>query len=318
MKKPVILISAVCGDIGYSAVRALRDSASRIIGCDMRPFSPAADLIDSFHIAPAAADPGFSDFLLDVIRKEKVEAFLPISEPEIRVLSPLRGRFEVEGIKLLINNDQIVRTFLDKLETSRYLQSIGIPTPQTAVLKDYDGSFGFPLAVKARTGSGSRKFRRIEDEDELRLIRKKDDGSLIVQPYVGSEAEEYTTGVFSNGSSVSTITFRRRLGYGGLSVEAKLADEPYLEKLAANVADAMKLTGSINIQSRKLKDDFFMPFEINPRLSSTLLFRKKFGFDDAVWWLNTLLGKQYSYRKEYKSGIAIRYVSECYFQMEKN
>lgn len=315
MKKPVVFISAVCGDIGYTAVRALRNSAYRIIGCDMRPFSPAADLIDSFHIAPAASAPGFPDFLLDVIRKEKVDAFLPISEPEIRVISEIRDKFE--GIKLLLNNDQIVRTFLDKLETSRYLQSIGIPTPQTALLKDYDGSFGFPLAIKARTGSGSRKFQKIDNEDELRLLRKKDDGSLIVQPYIGSASEEYTTGVFSNGSSVSVITFKRRLGYGGLSIEAELADSPFLEKLAAKVATETKLTGSINIQSRKLKNDLFMPFEINPRLSSTLLFRKKFGFDDAVWWLDTLFNKNYCYKKEFRSGVALRFVSECYFRMEK-
>jgi carbamoyl-phosphate synthase large subunit len=135
---------------------------------------------------------------------------------------------------------------------------------------------------------------------------------------VGSESEEYTTGVFSNGSSVSVITFRRRLGYGGLSVEAKLAEEPFLEKLAEKVAAEMKLTGSINIQSRKIKDDLFMPFEINPRLSSTLLFRKKFGFDDAVWWLNSLFNKDYCYKKEFRSGVAMRFVSECYFQMEKN
>ena len=149
-------------------------------------------------------------------------------------------------------------------------------------------------------------------------MRFKDDGLLIVQECLGSESDEYTTGVFSDGRQISSITFKRKLGYGSLSAEAILVDNPFLENLSKQVAEATHLIGSINIQSRRLgNDDLFVPFEINPRLSSTLLFRKKFGFDDAVWWLDGLRGKSYSYERKYRSGRAIRYVSECYFDIVK-
>ena len=57
-------------------------------------------------------------------------------------------------------------------------------------------------------------------------------------------------------------------------------------------------------------------FEINPRLSSTLSVRKHFGFDDAVWWLNVLLGKGYSYERKFRAGKMVRFVSDYYFDME--
>ena len=319
MKRPVILISAICGDIGSSAVRALCEATHKIIGCDMKSYTPVFHLVDKFYQAPAASDTeNYLNFLKDIIRKENIEVFLPISEPEIRILNARRKEIETLGIKLLLNNRTIIDHFLDKLNTAQYIVSIGLMAPKTALLKDYDGSFGFPLIVKPRIGYGSKKLWKVEDSKDLDYVHLKDDGHLIVQEYIGSESEEYTTGVFSDGNNVSSITFRRRLGYGGLSAEAILVNEPALENLSIRIAEATGLLGSINIQSRRMDNsNIFVPFEVNPRLSSTLLFRKKFGFDDAVWWLDVLLGKRYSYKKEYKSGRAIRYVSECYFDIER-
>jgi carbamoyl-phosphate synthase large subunit len=319
MDKPAILISAVCGDIGYSAVRSLREAAGKIVGCDINTYTPIFNLINKFYEAPPASDgENYMEFIKNVIKKEDIEFFLPTSDAEITVLNSRREELEALGVKLLLNNQTIIDNFIDKLKTAHYMRSMGLRAPKTALLKEYDGSFGFPLIVKPRTGRGSKRLYKVEDPFDLDYIRLKDDGLLIVQEYIGLESDEYTTGVFSDGRQVSSITFKRKLGYGSLSAEAILADSPFLENLSKEIAEATNLIGSINIQSRRLEDNnLFVPFEINPRLSSTLLFRKKFGFDDAVWWLDVLRGKGYSYEKKYKSGRAVRYVSECYFDIEK-
>ena len=46
--------------------------------------------------------------------------------------------------------------------------------------------------------------------------------------------------------------------------------------------------GSINIQLRMTKNGPIL-FEINPRLSGTLVFRDKMGFNDLRWWVSDLL-----------------------------
>lgn len=316
--RPVILISAVCGDIGGGAVRVLRESASRLIGCDMKDGCPVSPILDSFFKAPAASDPDkYMTFIKDVIIAEKVEAFLPISEPEIELLSERRDEIESLGVKLLLNNPLIIDNFLDKLKTVNFLNNLGIKTPRTILLKDYDGSLEFPVIIKPRRGYGSKLLWKIEDEDDLAYVRRKDDGLLIVQEHLGRVEEEYTTGVFSDGHNVSSITFRRRLGFGGLSAEAICVECPFLEQLSEKVALATGLCGSINIQSRRIDENLFVPFEINPRLSSTLPFREHFGFDDAVWWLNILFGGNYAYIKKFKAGKVVRFVSDYYFDMEE-
>ena len=317
MDKPSIFISAIYGDIGCSVVRSLREAVGKIVGCDMKEYSPVSSLLDKFYKAPAATDiTNYISFLREVIISEKVDFFLPISESEIEILNTRRKELEALGVKLLLNNQNIIDTFLDKLKTIQYLRNLNIKVPRTMMLYDYDGSYGYPVIVKSRKCHGSKNLNKIIDLHDLEYISEKNDGSLLIQECVGSEEDEYTTGVFSDGNAVSSITFRRKLGFGSMSIEAMLSDEPYIDEIAHRIAMDMKLIGSINIQCRKVENDF-IPFEINPRLSSTLLFRKKFGFDDALWWLNVLLGKGYSYRKKFKSGRAIRCLSECYFDMEE-
>jgi len=314
---PVVLVSAVCGDIGGAAVRAIRPAASKIVGCDMRDGCPVRPVLDSFYRAPAAsATAEYMDFLRTIIAHENIDAFLPVSEPEIEALSGRRAEIESLGVELLLNNELIIDNFIDKLKMIRFLNGLGIRVPETMPLGLYDGTFGFPIIVKPRKGYGSKRLWLVEDEVDLAYVRKRDDGLLIAQECIGSTDEEYTTGVFSDGSHVSSITFRRRLGFGGLSAEAEYSESRFLDALSEKVATATNLRGSINIQSRRLGDDLFLPFEINPRLSSTLSVRKHFGFDDAVWWLNVLLGKGYSYEKKFRAGKMVRFVSDYYYDME--
>jgi carbamoyl-phosphate synthase large subunit len=317
MDKTIILISSIGGDIGCSAVRSLRDSVDVIIGCDIVDNTfPVSDIIDKFYKVPPASDTeNYINFLKEIISKEKIEGFLPISEPEIEVLNSRRKEFDDLGIRLLMNNHKILDNFLDKLKTVYYLESINVRVPKTMLLSDYNGGFGYPVIVKPKKGCGSKRLWIVQDPNDLEYIHLKDDGSLIVQEYIGTDAEDYTTGVFSDGNVVSSISFKRKLGFGSLSIEASLVNEPFLDSMAQHISKDVGLKGSINIQSRR-SGDVFIPYEINPRLSSTMLFRKKFGFDDAVWWLNVLFGKGYSYKVKYKSGRAIRYLSECYFDIE--
>lgn len=317
MELPVILISAVCGDIGYSAVQATRKEVKRIVGCDIRTDSPVSNLLDQFYRVPATSETDrYIDVIINIIKREGVGFFLPVSEPEIKVVNERRGAFECLGVKLLINKPIIVENFLDKFKTVQFLKSIGIQTPKTAILKDYDGSFGFPLIVKPRTGYGSRKVWKIEDSIDLDYICRKDEGGLLVQEYIGTDTDEYTTGVFSDGKTVSSISFKRRLGADGTTIEASLTNEVHLLNLASKLAKAVDLVGSINIQSRRFMNQF-IPFEINPRISGTLLFRKEFGFDDLIWWIDVLSGRGYTYSPLYSSGNAIRFYSERYFAMKK-
>ena len=317
MRTGVILVSAVAGDIGASVVRSLVGTGYTIIGCDIKPYSPVSDIVDKYYVVPSASErESYIDAIKDIIKEQNVNFFLPISEPEIELVNAKRYEFEELDTRLLLNNKRILDIFLDKLKTALYLNSIGIRIPKTVLLKEYEGGLDFPLIVKSRRGYGSRSIWKVENPNDLVYLKNKDNGSFIVQQYIGSAEVEFTTGVFSDGRNVSSITFRRILGVDGTTLEVLLSNEEYLNGIAERIAKATDLVGYINIQSRRV-GDIFLPFEINPRISGTILFRKKFGFDDVIWWIDVLSGGTYIYKPLYKSGRAMRYYSELFFDMVK-
>jgi len=222
-ERPTILISAVSGDIGYSVVQSLREKVSKIVGCDLKPYTPVRHLLDRFHVVPPATQrSAYLQAIRTILREEHLQYFIPISEPEISLLNHEREEFDGLGVKLLLNHSWVLDRFLDKMKTMSFLQGIGIQVPKTAFLRGYDGRFGFPIIVKQQAGYGSRKLWIADSLAELEYIKGKVEGSYIVQEYIGTPEEEYTTGVFSDGQKTSSISFKRRLGADGTTLEAVL------------------------------------------------------------------------------------------------
>ena len=315
--KKVVLVTAVGGDIGYSYAKSIANEEFRLIGCDMSTLPGGQSPFEQVCQVPPANQPGgYLQAIKEICQDRDVDLIVPISEPEIKAFHEHRKEWLSWKTKVLINNDLILNNFLDKYKTIRFLESIGIRTPKTYLLKDYQGQLDYPMIGKRRNGCGSKNIWKIETDLDLEYLKRKDDGMYLIQEYLGSDGQEYTTGVFSDGDHVSSITFKRRLGLGGLSVEVDLADAPEIDQMAAKLAGATELIGSINIQSR-FCDGEYIPFEINPRFSSTLSFRKQFGFADCLWWPRVCLGGTYVYKRQFKSGHGARFLTESYSAMDR-
>ena len=121
--------------------------------------------------------------------------------------------------------------------------------------------------------------------------------SPILQEYIGDKSEEYTLTVFSDGSIVNSIAFKRELGFGGMSRYVELSHDKKLYDIADKIAGMFDLHGSINVQLRKVNEDYYV-FEINPRISSTMGFRMLLGFNDVAWWIDMLEKKEVEKYKE--------------------
>lgn len=315
--KKTVLITAMGGDIGFGYAKAIYGEEFLLTGCDMNPLPMKNSLLRNFFQVPSAKNPKeYFAAIKDVIAKEKIDLIIPISEPEIECFHVNREHWSSWEAKVLINNECILNNFLDKYKTAEYLREIGINTPKTYLLRDYDNQLDFPMIVKKRKGCGSKNIWKVESQIDIDYLKQKDDGAYLVQEYIGRVDQEYTTGIFSDGNNVSSITFKRKLGMGGLSIEVELVDSSLMDNIAIKIAHETNLIGSINVQTRFHKGEF-IPFEINPRFSSTVGFRKQFGFLDCLWWPRLCFGETYNYKKQYKSGRGIRYLTESCESLER-
>ncbi len=318
MRKARLLVTAVGGDIGQSVIKCLRESrlGAYIVGCDMDNYAAGQSDCDRFYLCPPADRPQeYKNFLLHIIRKEKIDRVLPISEPEIAFYNSRRKLFADLRAKFLVNEKHVVDTFMDKYKTVEFFKANGFPYPETFLPSEYSNQLGFPLIIKKRRGRGSRGLATVRSKGELKfhLSRNED---VIIQEYLPGKMGEYTTGLFGDGRNMRSISFRRRLGYGGLSNVAELVYDKKLSALSMSIGEALRLRGSINIQLR-LTERGYIPFEINPRFSSTVYFRHFFGFKDVTWWLGMLEGKTLRYKPKYKSGVGVRKLTEVFYDLKE-
>lgn len=318
-KKINILVTGIGGDIGIGITKILNEIKyhNTLVGCDTNKY-PANKLnVHYFYSAPSAYNKKqYLNFIKEICSIHDINLIIPSSEIEIKTLSE-NIFFIEEKIKILINNDQIINIFMDKLKTIEFFRANKIMHPKTYDIKNYNNQLEYPFLLKDKFTQGSKGVVKIEDIDDFNYYKKKYPNSII-QEIIGNDRNEFTIGVFSDGNKVYSIAFQRELGYGSLSKFVKRISDSKIEDLTKRIASIINLKGSINIQVRKNDNGEYIPFEINPRLSSTLAFRHYFGFKDLKWWIDFLYGSSLDYEPKYYNGIGVKTVSEVYFDLEED
>jgi len=299
-----ILVTAISGDIANGILHILRENGVEfIVGTDINEYAVGMDQVDVFYQCRLAIDEGYVGEMVALCKKYHITHMIPVNEREIEVISPVRGEFEALGVKMVLQSPDVLSASLDKLKTVGFLEVAGVDVP--AIVDPRRGKvsrFGQGYIVKPRKSNGSRGIRRVDSVGECT------DGE-IVQEYV--PGDEYTVGVFSDGTVTNVIKFKRQLK-NGLSYLVELSHDESIEATARKVARAFDLRGYVNVQLRKFDGGNYV-FEINPRISGTVRFRHMLGFNDVLWWLDYLDGNKVpEYADAYDRAVGIRELNDKY------
>lgn len=279
------LISGIASDIGFGISRILRewDFFSELHGIDIHADHPGKFVLDQHCVAPRASEENYIPWLCDYISKNRIDIFIPSSEAEISALASA-GMEEIAGAAIIRNSDFTIRNSLDKLRCLSYLNSCGISVPAHGLVGGTP-PLVYPVIAKPRSGQGSKGVTLIKSADEL----ERCNSDWVWQEYLTPEDQEYTCPVYASKKTDMRILIIKRKLVGGLTGSGVIVRNPEIEEYVRSIAEAMQLDGAINIQLR-LTENGPLLFEINPRLSSTLVFRDKMGFTDLRWWVADKLG----------------------------
>ena len=130
----------------------------------------------------------------------------------------------------------------------------------------------------------------VENKDEAIFLMKKFTNSIF-QELLEPEDKEVTCAVYrKKDGQVAVLQLLRKLT-GGLTGWGKVIDDHETEEMCKSIATGLDLRGSMNIQLR-ITDSGPRVFEINPRFSSTVLMRHRFGFSDLLWAIDEAEGKR--------------------------
>lgn len=304
-----LLVTAIGGDVGHSVLKCLTKGKDKLIGTDIVQYPVGLDLVEEFFTSLPADNIAYIPQLLENCRKYRITHLIPISEPEIEMISNNMELFENENIKIVINNKEIIQYCLDKYLTSKRLRNVGLDVPDYFKEEDFAPKDGIRYIVKLRKSCGSKLLEIITTKEELEQISLNTSEPLIIQEFIDEPDNEYTVGVFCNGNEVRVITFKRKL-QGGYTKFVELINDDSIKRDAIIAAKEFGLVGSFNIQLRKCNGKNYI-FEINPRLSGTVHFRHLLGFKDVVWWLDTIDQVELEdYVNNYTIAIGVREMNE--------
>ncbi len=315
-----VLITGSGGGVGQSIFKALKFSSLdfNIVTIDAHPLAAGLYRGNRGYLVPLASSPKFAEVVIDICKKERIQAILIGSDPELPVFANNKCLIEdLTNAKVIVSSPEVVKIGYDKWETYGFLRNNNFPYPRSALpenMWNLIDEVGFPIIIKPRTGSASKDVYIAKNPEELKIFINRVDNPII-QEYLGTETEEYTSGVVMFGEQVrGVITMKRELKSGS-SYRALVDNYENIKVAASNIACALHPFGPCNFQMRVVQG-IPTTFEINPRFSGTTAIRAVFGFNDVEAVVKYVLFGQQSFLT-YRRGVAMRYWNEVYLDFEQ-
>ena len=256
----------------------------RIIVTDNSPYAPALEFADVSYQVPLINDKSYIPMILEICKKESINAITTLIDPEITILAEHRREFEELGITVLTPYLETARLCFDKYEMTKYLNRKGIPTIRTfGVFEDfkeaYDkGEIELPVFVKPRTGSGSVGARRI---DTLEMLEETTaaDPTLIIQEFMTGEDMDADIYVDTVSHKPVAIFTKKKISstIGGANKTISFKDEMLFE-FVKNALSVFEFNGPLDMDLF-FQDGKYYLSEINPRFGGAYLHAYGAGVD---------------------------------------
>jgi len=315
-----ILVSGASGIVGYGILRSLRASGRnlRLIGSSIYDDSVAPGFCDVFERAPRTCDPSYIEWLLNTIRRHRIDLIVPGIEIDLYEWTAHAATIAGSGALALLNNPELVALCKDKWLFHERLRNLGLPCRiESSLAKDFSllaGRYRLPFLLKPRRGFGARGIVRITSETDFLRYQEDIGPNLMAQPIVGNDEEEFTTSAFCDGVGgyQACMTLKRKLSKDGYTEWAEVASSDEFVASLSELCAAFRPLGPTNFQFRRCPEGIRL-LEINPRISSSTSIRTAFGYNESAMAVDWFLDGRKPGQPILRHGRAVRYTEDLIF-----
>lgn len=253
---------------------------------------------------------------------------MPMTERTTLCLSAERHRLDAVGARYVLPPHETLLRAVNKGETTRLAQSLGIAVPETHVLRDraaaraFAGSARYPVVLKAATSeeltadgatrsTGAPLYARAEAEflrvfDEMHARAS----AVVVQEFVQGEGKGYFA-LMSNGELLAEFAHRRlrdvRPTGSGSALRESIAVEPALREAGLGLLKALAWTGVAMVEFRDRGDGRPLFLEINGRFWNSLALPIHAGVDFPLLLAKLAAGEHARLTTGYRAGVRCRW-----------
>lgn len=262
------------------------------------------------HALRWANDPAFAEQTAALCRTLGIDLIIPgVDEelpriPEILSLCP--------HLRALLPQPHVVEVSLDKLASMRQLTSAGIPVPETVPAAESE-QIGFPCLVKPRSGRGSRGVAVLRSREQLGAYLTLADSppsAYIAQRLL--TGQEYTVQMIADATGklhavVPVLVKTKR----GITLRAVTHWDSAVIDACQRIHAVLGARGCYNVQVMRTASGDVLPFEINPRVSTTFCMSLAVGIDPVAIFDGVAPNPSFSQRtvelrREWLNGITIQ------------
>lgn len=225
---------------------------------------------DRRHELPWASDPDFVDKMYALCRRLDIDLLIPGVDEELLPLA--QNADALAPVRLLLPEAKYVETMLDKLHMVNALSAKNIPVPLSQTLADEINNIRFPCISKPRSGRGSRDVHVLDSPNDAVALKSKQ-GSLARETLLQEKIEgvEYTVQMVADSCGCLRAIVPVKVGVKkGITLRAETEAEARVIDACRSMHQALPTGGCYNIQLIMTQDGSVLPFEINPRISTTL------------------------------------------------
>ena len=90
----------------------------KIVVTDNSKVAPAMAFADKAYLVPLISDPSYISIILDICKKEEIQAVTTLIDPEIMLLAKHREEFEALGVTVLAPYEETAKLCFNKYDIS--------------------------------------------------------------------------------------------------------------------------------------------------------------------------------------------------------
>lgn len=291
----ILILSAGTRDKVVEFFKKEFAGVGNVIATDCSPVAPAIYEADKAYIVPMISAPDYIDKVLDICKKEHIDACFSLIDPELSLLAKERKRFEEIGVKPIVSSYDLCETSLDKYRMYQLFNEMGIQTAKCYTSREEfaiarkKGEIDYPVFVKPQCGSASININKISTDEELNTLFDIYDG-LLIQQYMSGQ--EYGADVYIDmiSGKCTNIFLKKKIKMraGETDKAVSVKDEEVFEKIKTFVEKA-GFRGMIDIDLFKNDDGWYFS-EVNPRFGGGYPHAYSCGVNMPKYILNNLNG----------------------------
>ena len=281
-----VIVTAIGSFSAPAVIRELKEAGCRVVGTDINPkeliaMSAEADVF--VNLPRCDAGKVYVDAVAELVRREKADAVLPLTDAELDVLNEVRDR--LQPAVLWASPAEAVRISRDKMKSRAAAERAGAKVIPTGLLSDalsekatpsgkdiLLASPGLPLILKPRDGRSSQGLYRVRTEKELSEAlevirgagREKD---YLVQPLIEGRIVTADVVRFPDGRCTALPREEYVRTWNGAGLSVHVFRDKALEETCCAVAEELGVLGCVNFEFIHAEDGSFYFMECNPRFS---------------------------------------------------